>query len=123
MTDRLSPRGEFEIGERLDAARSLAAEADWPLSQYRAISQQQADTGALLTELAAVRAERDDARARVRELERPAVEAHRNEIRQSYAELAAAARETRDYEGALDVECQLREREEQWRREDTATTP
>ncbi|WP_225825644.1 hypothetical protein [Streptomyces naphthomycinicus] len=58
--------------------------------------------------------------ARVWELERPAVEAKRNEIRQSFTELIAAAEETKDYEGAFDVQCRLREREEQWAREDAA---
>uniref|UniRef100_UPI0008049A4B hypothetical protein n=1 Tax=unclassified Streptomyces TaxID=2593676 RepID=UPI0008049A4B len=47
-------------------------------------------------------------------------EAKRNEIRQSYSELAAQAREDRDHEGAADVELKLRDREEQWRREDAA---
>lgn len=60
-------------------------------------------------------------RARIAELERPAVEAKRNEIRQSYADLVAAAEETKDFEGAFDVQCRLREREEQWAREDAAT--
>ncbi|MYW46352.1 hypothetical protein [Streptomyces sp. SID161] len=59
-------------------------------------------------------------RARVAELERPAVEAKRNEIRQSFTDLIAAAEETKDYEGAFDVQCRLREREEQWAREDAA---
>ena len=59
-------------------------------------------------------------KARVRELERPAAEAKRAEIRQSFAELAAAARETRDYEGAFNVECDLRDYEEQWAAEDAA---
>jgi hypothetical protein len=62
----------------------------------------------------------EKAEARVRELERPAIEAKRNEIRDSFAELAAACRETKDYEGAFDAECRLREREEQWKREDEA---
>ena len=35
-------------------------------------------------------------------------------------ELAAQAREDRDYEGQATVELQLRDREEQWKREDTA---
>lgn len=60
----------------------------------------------------------EKAEARVRELERPVVEAERNEIRQSYADLVAAAEETKDYEGAFDVQCRLRDREEQWARED-----
>lgn len=63
-------------------------------------------------------AEVERLRARVAELERPAIEAKRNEIRQSYAESIAMAREDRDFEGAFNVECQLREREEQWKRED-----
>lgn len=59
-------------------------------------------------------------KGRVRELERPAVEAERAEIRSSYAELVAAAEETKDFEGAFDVQCRLREREEQWAREDAS---
>ena len=66
-------------------------------------------------------AELNRLRARVWELERPAVEAKRNEIRESYADLVAAAEETKDFEGAFDVQCRLREREEQWAREDAAT--
>ncbi|MFP8959996.1 hypothetical protein ACLIYP_05400 [Streptomyces nanhaiensis] len=65
-----------------------------------------------------VLAEVERLRARVAELERPAIEAKRNEIRQSYAELIATCTETKDYEGAFDVQCRLREREEQWKRED-----
>lgn len=61
--------------------------------------------------------------ARVTELERPTVEAKRNEIRESYTGLAAQAREDRDYEGAFDVECRLRKREEQWAAEDAAAAP
>lgn len=62
-------------------------------------------------------------RACIAELERPAVEAKRNEVRDSYAELVAAAEETKDFEGAFDVQCRLREREEQWKAEDAATVP
>ena len=62
------------------------------------------------------------AEARVRELERPAVEAKRNEIRDSYAELIAAAEEAKDFEGAFDVQCRLRDREDEWAREDAAPT-
>lgn len=59
-------------------------------------------------------------RARVVELERPAVEARRDEIRQSYTDLIAAAEEASDYEGAFVVQCRLREREEQWATEDAS---
>jgi hypothetical protein len=59
-------------------------------------------------------------RAELAELKRPAVEAQRNEIRDRYAQSIAMAREDRDYEGAFSVECQLREREEQWKAEDAA---
>ncbi|WP_309049029.1 hypothetical protein [Streptomyces sp.] len=123
MTDRLTPQRETEIRKHIaeliyptygqrDTERTLAI-ADAVMPAVRA---------GVAAELAAVRAERDEARARVRELKRPAVEAHRNEIRRSYAELAVTAREDRDYEGAFNVECQLREREEQWKREDEEAT-
>jgi hypothetical protein len=65
-------------------------------------------------------AEVERQRARIAELERPAVEAERNAIRQSYRELAHQAREDRDFEGAFDVDYRLREREAQWAREDAA---
>jgi hypothetical protein len=65
MTDRLSPQREAEIAERLAEARHLAAEADWPLEEYQTIKQQQTDASALLAELAAVRDERDEARAQL----------------------------------------------------------
>jgi uncharacterized coiled-coil DUF342 family protein len=65
MTDRLSPQREAEIAERLAEARHLAAEADWPLEEYQTIKQQQTDASALLAELAAVRAERDEAQRKL----------------------------------------------------------
>lgn len=61
-------------------------------------------------------------RARLWEHERPATEAERNALRQSFMELAAQAHEDRDYEGAFEVECRLRDREEQWKAEDAART-
>lgn len=67
-------------------------------------------------------AELNNLRARLRELERPAIEAKRAEIRQSYTELIAQAEQDRDYEGAFDVQCRLRDREDQWAREDAADT-
>jgi hypothetical protein len=63
-------------------------------------------------------------RARIWWLERPMVEAKRNEVRSSYTALIAQAEQDRDYEGKFDVECRLREREEQWAAEDaSAPTP
>ena len=59
-------------------------------------------------------------RTRVAELERPSVEAKRNEIRQSYTDLIVQVEQDRDFEGAFDVQCRLREREEQWKAEDAA---
>jgi DNA repair exonuclease SbcCD ATPase subunit len=59
-------------------------------------------------------------RAELAELKRPAVEAKRNEIRQSFTDLIAQCEQDRDYEGAFDVQCRLREREEQWKTEDAA---
>lgn len=76
----------------------------------------------LLHTVSRIVAERDEARARVCELERPAVEAKRAEIRQSYIELSNQAQEDRDYEGAFDVDCRLREREEQWKADDEGVT-
>ncbi|MFF1301122.1 hypothetical protein [Streptomyces sp. NPDC058296] len=63
-------------------------------------------------------------KARIRDLERPAVEAKRAEIRTSFIELIAQAEQDRDSQGAFDVQCLLREREEAWAAEDaTHTTP
>lgn len=76
----------------------------------------------LLDTVARIAAERDEARARIAELERPAVEAKRAEIRQSFVELAAQAEQDRDFEGAFNVQCSLREREAQWAREDKEAT-
>ncbi|MFG2526161.1 hypothetical protein [Streptomyces sp. NPDC048527] len=59
-------------------------------------------------------------KARIRELERPAVEAQRTEIRSSFAELIAQAEQDGDFQGAFDVQCCLREREEQWAAEGAA---
>jgi hypothetical protein len=59
-------------------------------------------------------------RDRIAELERPAVEARRAEVRQSFTELIAQAEQDRDFEGAFDVRCRLREREEQWATEDAS---
>ena len=68
------------------------------------------------------RARAEKAEARLAEMERPSTEAERNALRQSFMELAVQAREDRDYEGQASVELQLREREEQWKREDEAGT-
>ena len=62
----------------------------------------------------ALRANRD----RIVELERPAVERHRREVRESYRWLASHAREDGDFEGEAVVSQQLAEREQLWRRED-----
>lgn len=146
---RLTPEREAEIAER--TPKRAAALTAWidkfsPFAEgQRALENAETvleeDVPALLAELAAVRAERDRARAalseacdqvaelesdlggamaRIAELERPAIEAKRNEIRQSFTELIAAAEEAKDFEGAFDVQCRLREREEQWKREDGA---
>lgn len=73
--------------------------------------------------LAELTAELRTAQQRIAELERPAVEAERAKVRQSYMELAVQAREDRDFEGVAAIEDTLREREEQWVREDDAVRP
>jgi hypothetical protein len=57
---------------------------------------------------------------RIAELERPAVEAKRNEIRQSFTEISAQAAQDGDHEAAANFQRRLREREEQWAAEDAA---
>ncbi|MEV7394912.1 hypothetical protein [Streptomyces sp. NPDC091215] len=86
-------------------------DADWELMAHA-----REDVPALAAEIRRLR-------ARVTELERPAVEAKRAEIRQSFVELSAQCEQDRDYEGAFNVQCQLREREEQWGAEDAANCP
>lgn len=74
----------------------------------------------MLEALADAQRERDEALARVAELERPEIEAKRNEIRSSYSELIAQAQQAGDHEGAFEVQCRLRDREAQWKTEDAA---
>ena len=62
-------------------------------------------------------------RARLAEHERPSTEAERNALRQSFTELIAQAQQDRAFEDAFNLECQLREREEQWKAEDAAARP
>lgn len=110
-----------------DADQLTGEDVPTLLAEIRRLRAHGAELQVGLNDLAALvsqwhsRAEK--AEARVRELERPAIEAKRNEIRDSFTELAAAARETGDHEGAFEVECRLRDREEQWKREDSAATP
>ncbi|QGZ53288.1 hypothetical protein GPZ77_34220 (plasmid) [Streptomyces sp. QHH-9511] len=77
--------------------------------------------GPVLRRLLDVEAEAARLRAQVAEMKRPGVESERQEVRESYYALIGQAREDRDYEGAFNVECDLREREEQWAAEDRAT--
>lgn len=105
----LTPEREQDIRKRRVQAKQVLAEGEgMPVADYRLISQTFTDMAVVLAELDRVRAELDS----------PAVEVKRNEVRQSYLDLAAQAREDRDYEGAFNVDCTLREREEQWAAED-----
>lgn len=63
----------------------------------------------------------EKAEARVRELERPAVEKRRAEIRSSYVELISQAERDRDREGAAQVAQLLADAEAMWRRNDEET--
>lgn len=94
------------------------------LAVYMAVAdaEQQALADSWAKTVAAHDAEIRSLKARVAELERPAIEAKRNEIRQSFAELIAQCEQDRDHEGAFDVQCRLREREEQWARDDAAVS-
>ncbi|QIJ61459.1 hypothetical protein [Streptomyces sp. JB150] len=107
-------------------AADLEAEREklvrWHREDGEAMAKQRAHIAELQENLRAVNAGWSVARARVAELERPAIKARRNEIRSSYAETITMAREDRDFEGAFNLECQLRDREEQWKREDEAAT-
>ena len=94
------------------------------LAVYMAVAdaEQQALADEWARSVASTDAEVRRLRARIAELERPAVEVKRNEIRQSFTELIAAAEETKDFEGAFDVRCRLRDREAQWKAEDAAAS-
>jgi hypothetical protein len=96
-------------------------EDETALAKMRATIEQLRGDKRELGELAARReSELIALRARVRELERPTIEAQRAEVRDSYLQLAAQCREDRDHEGAFEVDCRLRDREEQWKAEDAA---
>jgi signal transduction histidine kinase len=98
LTDRLSPEREAEIAERAEAATPgpWSSHVDWPGRVFsdgnpnylhiarttgwnaeaneRFIAHAREDVPALLAELAAVRAERDQARERITQLEKAATE-------------------------------------------------
>ncbi|MFD8488679.1 hypothetical protein [Streptomyces sp. NPDC059712] len=134
MTDRLSEQqlaetfDQFESPETRqarweNAALAAGREVDRnTLRVYMAVADAElmkaADDWANAMSASAAKVRR--LKARVAELERPAVEARRAEIRQSFTELIAQAEQDRDYEGAFEVRCRLRDREEQWAREDAA---
>jgi hypothetical protein len=94
------------------------------LRAYMAVAdaEQQALADSWAKTVAAHDAEVRRLKARVAELERPAVEAKRNEIRQSFTEIAAQCEQDRDYEAAANFQRRLEEREEQWAREDAAVS-
>lgn len=139
MSERLAPQRETEIAARLKAATagpwSVSPEysdvlgpdgeqlADfWYDADGEFMAHAREDVPVLLAELAAVRAERDQARERVAELERPEIESMRNQVRDSYAELITQCEKDRDPESAFEVQCRLDAREAQWRREDEAAS-
>lgn len=93
------------VGEELTAAN----QAFWNVVQAY---------GRLRLALASAQRGRRALRVRVAELECPAIERHRSEVRGSYQQLAAQAREDSDYEGEAVVLRQLAEREALWARED-----
>ncbi|MFJ4473199.1 hypothetical protein ACIP2X_37695 [Streptomyces sp. NPDC089424] len=127
-TDPGSTFDQFETNEQRqtrweDAALAAGREVDRnALRAYMVVAdaEQKALADNWASTVASCDAEIRRLKGRVWELERPAVEAKRNEIRSSYSESMAMAREDRDYEGAFNLECQLREREEQWALEDAA---
>ncbi|GGV36571.1 hypothetical protein GCM10010293_39910 [Streptomyces griseoflavus] len=113
--DLAAYEGHPDLGFACCTAHAVADHVPALLAEVELLRGQQAKDDA---EYEKATAELDAARARIAELERPAIEAKRNEVRNSFTELAAAAHEDRDYEGAFSLECQLREREEQWKHED-----
>lgn len=101
--------------------------ADWELMAHA-----REDVPALLAELAAVRAERDEARAAggrwwkrareaeamVYELKRPSIEKERNEVRSSMTRLTSEAEAEGDHEGVAALARELDKYEAKWRRQD-----
>jgi hypothetical protein len=114
MRGSLSPNGEerkvpFPLGETLTPA------VDWLIARVAELEAERHVTNEALSDAAEqLRANRD----RIAELERPAEERRRAEIRSTYTELIAQAEQDRDYEGSAVVQQQLAEREAVWARED-----
>ncbi|MGW1388431.1 hypothetical protein [Streptomyces griseoluteus] len=109
----------------LETVSRIAAERDQAqadLAEYEPLNPQQCPAGKHADWLVDSEHTHACPWCRIAELERPAIEAKRNEIRSSFGSTIAQAQEDRDHEGAFALECQLREREEQWKREDEEAT-
>jgi hypothetical protein len=167
VSDRLTPQREAEIVERASIATEgpwlvvkgheihqgsefgdfavFVAQTDpacgcvQSAADAEFVAQAREDVPALLAELAAVRAERDQAQDTVDFLERNTLpDLHRQiqhhkdgkarwreraEIRDSYTALISQAEQDGDYAGAYDAWRLLQDREEKWKREDATTKP
>jgi hypothetical protein len=116
--------------DRADAAFVAAARADVPalvaavrrlraeLEPYEVLNPQQCPKGLHADWLVDSENTHACPWCRIAELERPSVEARRNEIRSSYTELISQAEQDRDIEGAATLALQLRESEAKWAAED-----
>ncbi len=145
MSDRLTPEREAEIAARWqhiptdEQPRIAVTNSSRGGSLLNALGHARHDVPALLAELAAVRAERDQAQDTVDFLERNTLpDLHRQiqhhkdgkarwreraEIRDSYTALISQAEQDGDYAGAYDAWRLLQDREEKWKREDATTKP
>lgn len=124
----LSSERLAEIRDRAVYLHANGVDAD----EYELELSASADVPALLDEIARMRrvlreacdqvasleSDLGGATARVAELERPAEDKRRAEIRSTYTALISQAEQDRDFEGAAVVQQQLAEREAVWARED-----
>lgn len=111
--------GHPDLGFACCTAHAVADHVPALLAEVQRLKAERHSTNEALSDAAeALR----DMRDRLAKHERPAIEAKRREIRQSFTELIAQCEQDRDHEGAFDVQCQLRDREEQWKREDEGVT-
>jgi hypothetical protein len=114
MRGVLSPNGE-ERKVPMPLGDALTPAVEWLVNRVAELEAERHSTNEALSEAAeALRADRD----RIAELERPAIERHRREVRESYRWLASHAGEDCDFEGEAVVRQQLAEREAVWARED-----
>jgi hypothetical protein len=122
MREHVATMSNYSLGNLF--ARDLLAEVDRlraELSTYEALNPQQCPKGIHADWLVDSEYTHACPWCRLVELERPTVEARRNEIRSSYTELISQAEQGRDFEGAATLTLQLSESEAKWAGDDPQT--